>query len=97
MTVMRGVDLDSEFEDWLAGKPPTTLERFYSKAHQFMRTEKARWTRRDKTSGPVQETVKSNITVKQSNDNSGKVQVNVRNEPGQSKGSKGGNPKRKER
>ena len=28
MAVMRGVDPDTEFGDWLAGKPPTTLERF---------------------------------------------------------------------
>ena len=55
MAVMRGVDPDSEFGDWLAGKPPATLERFYSKAHQFIRREEARWVRRDKASGPAQE------------------------------------------
>ena len=37
MTVMRGVDPESAFGEWLAGKPPTTLERFYFKAHMFMR------------------------------------------------------------
>ena len=41
MAVMRGVDPNSEFGDWLVGKPPPTLERFYSKAHQFMRREEA--------------------------------------------------------
>ena len=91
MAVMRGVDPNSEFGDWLVEKLPATLERFYSKAHQFIRREKARWTRRDKAPGPVQETVKSNIAVKQSGDSSGKVQVNVQNKPGQSKGSGGGN------
>ena len=91
MAVMRGVDPDSEFRDWLAGKPPATLERVYSKAHQFIRREEARWSRQDKAPGPVQETVKSNIAVKQTSDNSGKAQVNVQNKPGQSKGSGGGN------
>ena len=95
IAVMRGVDPDSEFGDWLAGKPPTSLERFYSEAHQVIRREEARWTRRDKAPGPVQEIVESNIAVKQSGDSSGKVQVNVQNKPGQSKGSKGGNPEKK--
>ena len=42
MAVMRGVDPESAFGEWLAGKPPATLERFYSKAHQFMRREEAK-------------------------------------------------------
>ncbi len=53
MAVMRGVDPDSEFGEWLTGKPPATLERFYSEAHQFIRRKEARWIRRDKAPGPV--------------------------------------------
>ena len=82
MVVMRGVDPDSKLGDWLAAKPPATLERFYSKAHQFIRREEARWTRGDKAPGPAQETVKSNVAMKQTGDNSGKAQVNAQNKPG---------------
>ena len=95
MAVMRGVDPDSEFGDWLVGKPLATLERFYSKAHQFIRREEARWTRRDKASWPVKESVKSNVVMKQTGDNPGKTQVNIQNKPGQSKGSGGGNLEKK--
>ena len=31
MVVIRGIDPESEFGDWLAGKPPVMLERFYVK------------------------------------------------------------------
>ena len=95
MAVMHGVDPYSEFGDWLAGKHPATLECLYSKVHQFIRREEARWTRQNKASGPVQESVKSNVVVKQTGDNPGKTQVNIQNKPRQSKGSGCGNPRKK--
>ena len=76
MAVMRGVDPDSEFGEWLAGKPPTTLERFYSKAHQYIGREEARWMRKKETSS-ADVAAQNNVAIKQTGDNSGKVQVNV--------------------
>ena len=35
MALTKGIDPDSEFGDWLAGKPPASLDRFYAKAAQL--------------------------------------------------------------
>ena len=79
MALTKGIDVDSEFESWLAGKPPASLDRFYSKAAQFLRREDARQSRKQDDAGPNIEGIQSNVAIKQSGDSSGKVQLNVQN------------------
>lgn len=86
MAMTRGIN--SEFGDWLAGKPPTTLERFYSKASQFLRKEEARYPRKSNVGGLSGEAIQSNIAIKQSDDSSKKAKVNTQNKPNQQKGGK---------
>lgn len=91
MAVVRGVGLESEFGDWLARKPSTTLECFYSTTNLFMRKEEVRLSRRGNAAGPSREAVQSNNVVKQSSESSGKVQVDVQNKPEQQKRTRGVN------
>jgi len=42
VALVRGVDPDSEFGDWLAEKLPATLDRFYAKATQYIRKKEVR-------------------------------------------------------
>lgn len=51
MAVISGMDLESNFGDRLAGKPPATLERFYAKATQYLRKEETRCFRKKNVMG----------------------------------------------
>ena len=52
MALTKGIDADSEFGSWLAGKPPASLDRFYSKATQFLRRDDAKQSRKQDDAGP---------------------------------------------
>ena len=52
MALTKGIDADSEFGNWLAGKPPASLDRFYSKAAQFLRREDVKQSRKKDDAGP---------------------------------------------
>ena len=82
MALIEGVDLDNEFGDYLAGKPPPTRELFNEKANVRLWWEEAKANRKRKSEGASKEGVQSNIAVKQSGDSSGKVEVNVGNQSG---------------
>ena len=73
MALTKGIDPDSEFGNWLAGKPPASLDRFYSKAAQFLRQEDAKQSRKQDDARPRSEGIQSNVAVKQSGESSGKV------------------------
>ena len=79
MALIEGVDPDTEFRDYLAGKPPPTRELFYEKANIRLRREEAKANRKRKSEGALKEGVQSNIAVQQSGDSSRKVEVNVGN------------------
>ena len=66
MALMEGVDPDSEFGDYLSGKPPPTRELFYEKANIQLRREEARANRKRKYGAASKEVVQSNVAVKQS-------------------------------
>ena len=70
------------------------MDRFYSKAAQFLRQEDAKQSRKQDDAKPGSEGIQSNVAVKQSGDNSGKVQLNIQNKQTQPRGGNGQNKKR---
>lgn len=65
MALTKGIDPDFEVGDWLAGKPPASLDRFYAKTTQFLRREDARRSRKHDVAGPSSEGIQSHAEVKQ--------------------------------
>ena len=55
MALTKGIDPDSEFGNWLAEKPPASLDRFHAKAAQFLRREDAKQSRKQTDAGPSTE------------------------------------------
>ena len=76
-SLIDGVDKDTEFGRYLAGKPPHTRELFYEKANVRLRQEEVYANREMKKAN--KEEIQSNVTIKQTGDSSGKVEVNVGN------------------
>ena len=64
MALTKGIDVDSEFGNWLAGKPPASLDRFYSKGAQFLRREDVKQSRKQDDARPNIKGIHSNIAVK---------------------------------
>ena len=79
MALTKGIDPDSEFGNWLAGKPPASLDRFHAKAAQFLRREDAKQSRKQTDAGSNVGGTQSNVAIKQSGESSGKVQLNIKN------------------
>ena len=86
-----GVDKDTEFGRYLAGKPPHTRELFYEKANVHLRREEVYANLKAKTAD--KEEIQSNVAIKQTGDSSGKVEVNVgnRNQGGRQSGNNDNN------
>lgn len=88
MALTRGVDPDSEFDDWLAEKLPSILDGFFANMAQFLWKEDAKRTRKRDATGPSAKAVQSNVAVKQFGDSFEKVHFNLQNKPNEQK--KGG-------
>ena len=73
MALTKRIDPDSEFGNWLARKPLASLDRFYSKAAQFLRKEETKYFRKKDDARPSVEGIQNNVAVKQSGESSGKV------------------------
>ena len=95
MALIDGVDKDTEFGRYLAGKPPPTREIFYEKPNVRLHWEEIYANQKRKATD--KEDIQSNVAIKQMGDSLGKVEVNVGNKnQGNSRQSGNNNNNRKE-
>lgn len=82
MALIGGIHPDTNFREWLSRKPPSTLDRFYNKAAQYLRKEEALQTRQVDRTGHPAKRIQNNIAVKQSGARYRNIVVNVKNKNG---------------
>lgn len=75
----KGIDSDFEFRNELAGKPPVSLDCFYSKEAQFLRREDAKQPRKKDDTGPNVEGIQSSVAMKQTGESFHKAQLHIQN------------------